>query len=126
MRKLILEVFCDDPYLFSIFINDLDNGTECTLSKFAHDMKLEGVADIPEDCTAIQRDLGRLEKWADRNLMKFNKGNYKILHLGEEQPQAPVCAGGNPAGRHLCKNGPEGPGGHQVEHEPEMYLCCKG
>ena len=24
----------------------------------------------------------RLEKWADRNLIKFNKGEGKVLHLG--------------------------------------------
>ncbi|KAK4824088.1 hypothetical protein QYF61_010599 [Mycteria americana] len=35
---------------------------------------------------AIQGDLVRLEIWADRSLMKFNKGKSKVLLLGQTNP----------------------------------------
>ncbi|KAK4824456.1 hypothetical protein QYF61_015834 [Mycteria americana] len=75
---------------FNMSINDFDDA-ECTLSKFADDTKLGGVTEMPQGRAAIQRDLNRLEKWADRNPMKFNKEKCKVLHLGRNNPCTSIC-----------------------------------
>ena len=75
------------PILFNILFNNLDDGIKRTVSKFAGDTKLRGMANTPEGCTAIQQNLDRLDSWAGRNLMKYNKDKCRGLHLGRNNPR---------------------------------------
>ncbi|TRZ13941.1 hypothetical protein HGM15179_013162 [Zosterops borbonicus] len=54
------------------------------LSKFPDNTKLGAVADTSECCAALQKDPDRLERWAEKNHLKFNKANCRVLHLGRK------------------------------------------
>lgn len=60
-----------------------------------------------------------LEKWGDRSFVTFHKGRCKVCQLGKNLLVL-VEAGGQLAGKEVVEKGPEGSGGHKVEHHPAM------
>lgn len=81
------------PELFNIFtVGKMDNGTECTLSKFADDTKLCGAVNTLEGRDAIWRDLDRLDRTCV-NLMN-NKNTGKHVHQGRGTPKHKYRLGG--------------------------------
>lgn len=78
------------PGPLSIFMNGLGGGAVWTLSKRAEYTNLWVMVATPAACVAVQGDLDRQKKWAN----KFKKGKCKILHLGRKKPHAPGHAGG--------------------------------
>ena len=51
--------------------------------KFVDVIKVGGIANTLEERNKILNDLDRMEHWAERNRMKFNRDKCKVLHLGK-------------------------------------------
>lgn len=69
--------------LFNVLLSLLYNDLQCTLSIFADNIKLGRGVTILEGRAAIQGDINRLEKWAMRKLLQFNKGKRKSCTWAE-------------------------------------------
>ncbi|GAB0187908.1 mitochondrial enolase superfamily member 1 [Grus japonensis] len=65
----------------------------------------------------VQRDLNRLNKQANRNLMKFSKEKCKLLRLGRNNPRHQYVLGAAQLDSSLAEKGPGCPLGHQVDQQ---------
>jgi len=70
------------PQLFTIYIDDLELGTKCSVSKFADDTKMNGRAKCAEDAESLQRDIDNLSEWARVWQMEYNVGKCEVIHFG--------------------------------------------
>lgn len=76
--------------------------------KFVGNTELGGVFGGPRGCAAPRRELDGLEKGAERNLMKLQKGKCKALHLGRcllgcGQAWVVMMPFSSALVRHICK-----------------------
>jgi ribonucleases P/MRP protein subunit RPP40 len=72
------------PLLFLVYIDDLEEGLEGFLTKFADDSKLGHVADSEVDCKGMQRDLDKVYQWGVKWQMELNLDKCVVMHLGHK------------------------------------------
>ncbi len=71
-----------DPVLFIIYVNDIDEGLTCKISKFADDTKITGRGTTTAEKALLQSDLDRLVNWTGKWQMTYYIDKCKILHIG--------------------------------------------
>lgn len=98
--------------------------TECTLSNFADNAGLGGVADLLKSRESVQRDLEKLGDLANRNFLKLSSETCKVLHWRQENPIAEIQTG-NQLAEPLSWKGHSSYRGCCVEYDPRCALTAK-
>ena len=70
------------PVLFIIYVNDMDEGLTCKISKFADDTKITGRVTTTAEKVLLQSDLERLVNWSNKWQMAYNVSKCKVMHIG--------------------------------------------
>ncbi|XP_076034815.1 uncharacterized protein LOC143021293 [Oratosquilla oratoria] len=75
------------PLLFIMYINDLDDGLNSDVSKFADDTKIGRLIRSGEDAQILQDDLNKLLTWSVKWQMNFNISKCSVLNVGLHNPE---------------------------------------
>ena len=79
--------------LFNLYINDIDDGIESFVQKFADDTKMARVVEEEDDALALQRDIDAMMEWAWKWEMEFNLDKCKALHVCRLNKRYQYCIG---------------------------------
>ena len=82
------------PLLFIIFVNNIENGLDSRVLKFADDMKVFRTIKDQVDHSMLQKDLNQLVQWSEQWQMKFNFDKCKVMHVGRQHNMNPYEMGG--------------------------------
>ncbi|KAJ7408694.1 hypothetical protein WISP_118981 [Willisornis vidua] len=80
-NTMVKDLNCDFSYMDVDFGKTYCEVIKCTLSRFGDDTKVSDAVDTPEGWGTLQRALDKLRKWVPKNLLRFNKTKWKVLHL---------------------------------------------
>lgn len=76
------------PVLFLVYINDLTNNLESSVSLFADEAEIYSTIKTEENVDNLFRDMVRLEEWSDQWLLTFNTKKGKTMHIRHGSQQA--------------------------------------
>ena len=80
-----------------------DEEIECSLSKFADDTKFGRSVVLLEGRESLQRELERLDQWAEVSCMRFNKAKCQVLHYSHNNPMQRYRLGEDWMGSYLAE-----------------------
>ena len=99
----------------------MNGRTECTLSKLTGDTQLRGVAETPRGLSSHSEGPQQAGEMDREEFHEVQQREMQSPAPREQQLQAPVRAGGQLAGKQLCREGPGDPGEQPADHEPVVH-----
>ena len=69
------------PYLFIIFIDNIDEYVFCEISKFVDDTKIARQVNTLNDVRSLHITLDKLFVWANEQEMKFNINKSGVMNI---------------------------------------------
>ena len=86
------------PLMFVMYINDLPTkAVNSELFLFADDTKIFKGIFNQEDCTLLQQDLDRIQKWTNNSLLQFHPDKCKHMRIGHRDIPSCHFSLGNPS-----------------------------